>query len=125
MSHVRYMLCQPQPYAAIRVNVVDRDHGERGAAGGGQPWGEPRALLSPDASELRLSAQPSISMDGQNIVCFPKRRQGMTYRQRLEAFIESAIELLDELDADPDLEDEPIEPSGEEDDHYPPFAGTL
>lgn len=43
----------------------------------------------------------------------PKTRRAA--RARLEATIEAAIALLDQMDGDPDLEDEPIEPSGEED----------
>lgn len=39
-----------------------------------------------------------------------------TRRARLEQLIEAAIDVLDRMDGDPDLEEsDPLEPSGEED----------
>ena len=42
-----------------------------------------------------------------------------TLRVELEAAIEDAIAVLDLLDGDPDMEPEPLEPSGDEDDQFP------
>ena len=97
-------------------SAADREAARRGAAGGGRSGVSSALPILPGAT--------TISRDVSNIVSFPNGRRGVTYRQLLEAFIERAIGLLDALDADPDLEDEPIEPSGEEDSAYPPFEGT-
>lgn len=46
-------------------------------------------------------------------------------RAELEAAIETAIALLDLLDGDPEREPEPIEPSGDEDEHLPSWVPRL
>ena len=45
-----------------------------------------------------------------------------TRRAELEAAIENAIAVLDLLDGDADMEPEPIEPSGDEDEQRPSWV---
>jgi hypothetical protein len=52
-------------------------------------------------------------------------REAQRLRAELEAAIETAIAVLDLLDGDPDMEPEPIEASGDEDEQPPSWAPQL
>jgi hypothetical protein len=106
-------------YPSYWASAADRERSLHGVAAGGRS-----GVSSVDLIPVIPLGAPPPSTDGQNGGFFPSPRRGVTYREELEIFIYLAIELLNRLDGDPDLEDEPIEPSGEEDTDYPPFEGT-